>query len=556
MMKKEFKNISIILCLVLLTVFMTSCGNDGNSSLSEIENFPVVSKVEQNSEISYQYDEVSEKFDESYKKLKEFSGKNDDESEEEYISSQTVKIPDVVGEEEENAKEILMRYNLKVNVKNEYSDNYLSGYVIEQSPKAGQTAVENSAVSIVVSVGIEKVSVPNVINLDKSNAVSKLENEGFTVNVSESYNSSVAKGLVYAQSPDGNSPAKKNSTVLLTVSLGEKPSEKAVVPNVVGLNRANAVSKLETRNFKVEEIEEFSDIQAGNVISQTPTANTSHKKGTSVTIVVSKGVDKNKEALEALQNYADSMQKNGEINVPYIKNEGYTTSWKVNQYKISDFNNDGSPELVIQYYCGLYKKVTPQYTVDNDKQGVALKIVKYVDGEIREYCDYSNFNRYIRISGADIGNESEVTEELFIDDEGNLGVLTSRAAVGAYRGIYYTKFVIKDDMYVGQGGFGISEHDIKGYYGMGREPKNAPYWFWESADNSFDRAFLFHKIDNVFEIGNEYIGLSEAREQLNSVKRLNKVDDFKITVNSMPNSIVPSIARSVRNDFYMEKHDE
>ena len=39
--------------------------------------------------------------------------------------------------------------------------------------------------------------------------VSKLENEGFTVNVSESYNSSVAKGLVYAQSPDGNSPAKK-----------------------------------------------------------------------------------------------------------------------------------------------------------------------------------------------------------------------------------------------------------------------------------------------------------------------------------------------------------
>ena len=183
-MKKEFKNISIILCLVLLTVFMTSCGNDGNSGLPEIENFPVVSKVEQNSEISYQYDEVSEKFEESYKKLKEFSGKNDDESEEEYISSQTVKIPDVVGEEEENAKEILMRYNLKVNVKNEYSDNYLSGYVIEQSPKAGQTAVENSAVSIVVSVGIEKVSVPNVINLDKSNAVSKLENEGFTVNVS------------------------------------------------------------------------------------------------------------------------------------------------------------------------------------------------------------------------------------------------------------------------------------------------------------------------------------------------------------------------------------
>ena len=74
-MKKEFKNISMILCLGLLTVFMSSCGNDGNSSLSEIENFPVVSKVEQNSEISYQYDEVSEKFDESYKKLKEFSEK-------------------------------------------------------------------------------------------------------------------------------------------------------------------------------------------------------------------------------------------------------------------------------------------------------------------------------------------------------------------------------------------------------------------------------------------------------------------------------------------------
>ena len=549
-MKKEWKNILVVLCLVSLTVLMASCGSSENSNMSKIEGVSVVSQMEQSYEISDHDDLGFEKSEESSKEI------YDDKSKNEYVSSQTIKMPDVIGEAEENAKEILMKHNLKVKIKNEYSDNYLSGYVIEQSPKAGEPIVEHSTVSIVVSLGIEKVSVPNVIDLDKSSAISKLEKQGFNVDVSESYNFSVAKGLVYHQSPVGDSLAEKNSTITLIVSLGEKPSENIAIPNVVGLDRDSAISMLETQNFNIEEVEEFSDTQIGTVIRQIPSANTLHKKGTSVTIVISKGVDQKAMALEVLQNYANSMPQNGEIDVAYIKNEGYKTSWKVNQYKIEDFDNDGSPELIIQYYCGLYKKVTPEYIVDNDKQGVALKILKYVDGEIREYCDYSNFNRYIRTAGADVGHETEITEELFIDDEGNLGVLTSRATASSYTGLYYTKFVIKNNMYVGQGGFGISEHYIRGHYGMGREPQNAPYWFWVTPDNSFDRAFLFHKIDNVFEIGDEYIGLAEVRRQLDVVKKLNKIDDFKITVNSMPDSIALSFAQSIKYDFYMDRPDE
>ena len=62
------------------------------------------------------------------------------------------------------------------------------------------------------------------------------------------------------------------------------------VPDVEGESRSTAVNELHAQGLEVDEQEEYSDtISEGNVISQSPSADTQLKEGATVTIIVSKG---------------------------------------------------------------------------------------------------------------------------------------------------------------------------------------------------------------------------------------------------------------------------
>ncbi|MEY4131394.1 MAG: Stk1 family Ser/Thr kinase, partial [Actinomycetota bacterium] len=132
-----------------------------------------------------------------------------------------------------------------------------------------------------------KVTVPDVVNKTVTEATDLLRAQGFQVKVNRTANDTVPVDQVFDQNPKGNTEASEGSTVEISVSSGVG---EVVVPSVVGRTEQAAKSLLESNEFIVEIKQEASDTVAkGEVISQTPAANTKAAKKSIVTIVVSTG---------------------------------------------------------------------------------------------------------------------------------------------------------------------------------------------------------------------------------------------------------------------------
>ena len=132
-----------------------------------------------------------------------------------------------------------------------------------------------------------QVDVPSVVNQTVEAATSSLQASGFQVDVKTEPNSDVKAGIVFAQSPNGNTKADKNSTVVVTVSAGLGQGD---VPSVVGLSKAAATSLLENSGFVVNAVDQNDPkIAVGTVISQDPAGSRKADKGSVVTINVSSG---------------------------------------------------------------------------------------------------------------------------------------------------------------------------------------------------------------------------------------------------------------------------
>lgn len=142
------------------------------------------------------------------------------------------------------------------------------------------------------------VDVPNVVGETSDAAVTKLNDEGFKVNLEREHNPSVPNNQVFEQDPSGESDKDcdflglscSNPTVTLKVSGGPGMAE---VPDVTGLSQDEAENELEEAGFKASiETEPSPDVEKGLVISTSPAGGEMARRGSTVTVTVSSGVDK------------------------------------------------------------------------------------------------------------------------------------------------------------------------------------------------------------------------------------------------------------------------
>ena len=204
---------------------------------------------------------------------------------------ETVVMPNLVEKNWEEAIEILEKNKLEYDIIEEISNDVESGYVIRQSVKRGDEIEIGTKVTVVVSIGKDSVSVPNVVGKAESEAkqmITSAEGE-FKVATKEEYSSTVPEGYVISQNPGDK--AEHGSTITLTISKGAEPVKQVSVPSVIGQPETEAVSIIESAGLTVGSIsKENSDrVEAGCVISQTPTSGTTVDAGTTVNIVVSNG---------------------------------------------------------------------------------------------------------------------------------------------------------------------------------------------------------------------------------------------------------------------------
>jgi serine/threonine-protein kinase len=160
------------------------------------------------------------------------------------------------------------------------------GTVARQSVDPGARVRKGGRVVLRVSTGLPTVVVPKVEGLSLHDARAKLESGHFVVKVHRQYSQTVAEDDVILQSPAAAHRIEYGSVVRLDVSAGPEP---VAIPSVQGSSADEATAVLQGAGFQVQRIDRFSEgVPLGDVIRQHPSSGTA-LKGSTVTIVVSKG---------------------------------------------------------------------------------------------------------------------------------------------------------------------------------------------------------------------------------------------------------------------------
>ena len=145
-------------------------------------------------------------------------------------------VPDVVGMDEETAKEKLQNAGFQVEVDEEYDEEVEEGLVISQS--VTDVAEKGSTITIVVSKG-EEVKVAKVPNLKKktvTEAEELLSEAKLKLgNVTQEYHDSIPEGKVINQSVEAGLEVKEGTEVNITISKGKKPTTKTYTASFSGV---------------------------------------------------------------------------------------------------------------------------------------------------------------------------------------------------------------------------------------------------------------------------------------------------------------------------------
>lgn len=129
-------------------------------------------------------------------------------------------VPDVTGLTPQDASEVLADADLELNTefRNEPSDTVPEGAIISQNPAAGAQLSKGSKVSVVVSTGREKVTVPSMVGMTVNQATQLLASMDLKATVTR-VDSEKPEGEVIAAAGE-NTEVDKGTTVELRVSNG------------------------------------------------------------------------------------------------------------------------------------------------------------------------------------------------------------------------------------------------------------------------------------------------------------------------------------------------
>ena len=205
--------------------------------------------------------------------------------------TKTTIVPEVVKMEEAAAEKAIEDAKLVVKKDSDFSDDIEEGRVMSVSPDEGSEVEEGTEVTIVISLGPEqkKVSVPQIVGKQASDAEAALRSAGLVGSASEQYSDKPA-GEVISQSPESGEVAQ-GSTVSYVVSLG--PETKTVsVPNLTaGMTQEQAEQALKDAGLSVGQVTQdySSSITPGYVMNQTISPGSEVAEGTSVGFTVSLG---------------------------------------------------------------------------------------------------------------------------------------------------------------------------------------------------------------------------------------------------------------------------
>ena len=199
-----------------------------------------------------------------------------------------VTVPDLSGATQPVAEAQIKALGLVPEVATAYSLSGARGTVVGQDPPKNSRVREGSHMKIVVSRGINRVDVTDVVGKPVAEARKPFDEADVKLDIKEETSETVPAGVVISQNPGAGVVLTGKDTMHLVVSKGAVPRP---VPQVVGLPPAGAGYQLGKSGLAIGTVTSANDPKAvaGSVLSTAPPAGTSVDKGTPVNVVVAAG---------------------------------------------------------------------------------------------------------------------------------------------------------------------------------------------------------------------------------------------------------------------------
>lgn len=140
-------------------------------------------------------------------------------------SENKVDIPNVVGQSETDASAALTAKGFNVTKTTSYSSSVAEGYVISQTPNGDTQGKEGDTITLEISLGSEKIIVPDVSTSYKSEEQAREMLSQFNVSTTTKYSDTDA-GIVIGQSLAAGTQADPGASITITVSLGPEPAQQ------------------------------------------------------------------------------------------------------------------------------------------------------------------------------------------------------------------------------------------------------------------------------------------------------------------------------------------
>ncbi len=207
-----------------------------------------------------------------------------------------IEVPSLKGMKYDEASDELDSLNLKIEKGDDvYSAEIEKGKIVSQSPIAKTKVKKGSKIKVNISKGKKAGLVPDLIGKTYNDAdiSATLSQYGFVLgNVTYDESEKYDEGIIINQTPSAGSTSRAGSAINIVVSKGKK--EKSKVPTLTGLTADQAVQALNKEGLQVGDIsyEESNVYGKDFVMWQQYSAGTELKKGTSVSIKISKGIPK------------------------------------------------------------------------------------------------------------------------------------------------------------------------------------------------------------------------------------------------------------------------
>lgn len=170
-----------------------------------------------------------------------------------------------------------------------YNSEYEAGLIFDQAPSPGRPMKSNKPIEIMVSLGAEKVVMPDIVNERVDTAVSMLQGMGLKVKQLYKYDDHVTKDYIITSRPSVTEDIAAGQSVVLVVSRGPA-GQTSYVPSVVNLSSEDARRRILECGLAMGEItHQDSDKPEGVVLAQTVAAGDRVAGKTAVSLTVSSG---------------------------------------------------------------------------------------------------------------------------------------------------------------------------------------------------------------------------------------------------------------------------